>query len=152
IVPSHDYPYFAHSGFGRNLKELQIGASAAKLFEGLHNLLVQGRYGYGFTERVVDISSNRSSGSLEVGYFATPKLRLMGLATGQLTHGGIDVPLIGARAVLGDELFRHHDQIHRENALSLGAGVSYSLTETLDVYSSWMRTVKQRNGHLMDRG
>jgi hypothetical protein len=151
IVPSHDYPYFAHSGFGRNLKELQIGAAFAKLFEG-SNLLVQGRYGYSFAERVVDISSNRSSGSLEVGYFATPKLRLMGLGTGQLTHGGIDVPLTRALDVLSLEQFLHHDQIHRENPLSLGAGVSYSLTETLDVYGSWMRTVSQRNGHLMDRG
>ena len=33
VSPSHDYTYFAHAGFGRDLNELQIGVSAAKLFE-----------------------------------------------------------------------------------------------------------------------
>src|SRR5581483_9055412 len=33
IVPSHDYQYFSHAAFGRDLHELQLGASVAKLFE-----------------------------------------------------------------------------------------------------------------------
>lgn len=153
ILPSHDYPYFAHAGFGRQLHEVQVGASAAKLFErGIPGLLVQGRYAYGFTERVVDISHNRSMASLEVGYFVTPKLRLLGLTSGQRTHGGIDFTGPTARAILSPEQFLHHDQIQRENILSLGGGASFSLSDTLDVFGSLMRTVSQRNGHALARG
>jgi hypothetical protein len=153
IVPSHDYPYLLHSGAGRNLKELQIGASAAKLLDNVvPGLLVQGRYGYGFTERPIDIAHNRSVASIEVGYFATPKLRLMALTTGQLTHGGIDFTGPTARAILTPEQFLHHDQIMRENFLSVGGGASYSLGESIDVFGSALRTVSQRNGHELNRG
>jgi hypothetical protein len=153
IMPSHDYPYFVHSGFGRDLREMQIGTSVAKLFEkGIPGLLIQGRYAYGFVEQVVDISHNRSLGSLEAAYFATPKLRLLGLSAGQITHGGIDFAGPPSIPLLTHDEYLHHDQIERDNMLSLGAGASYSLNETLDVYGSWMKTVAQRNGHLLDRG
>lgn len=154
IVPSHDYQYYAHAGFGRDLHELQVGASAAKLFEkGIPGLLIQGRYAYGFVEDVVNISHNRSLGSLEAAYFATPKLRLLALSAGEITHGGID--FYGSsvsRLLLTNDQFIHHDQLIRENLLSLGGGASYSLTESLDVFGSLMHTVAQRNGHELDRG
>ena len=150
-VPSHDYVYFAHAGYGRQIKEVQTGVSAAKLFNERGNLLIQGRYGYGVAEEVVGIRPNRSVGSLEVGYFVTPRVRLMALSAGQRTHSGIDLTRT-ARATLPTEQFLHHDQISRENSVSLGGGVSYSLTQTVDVYGSWMKTVTQRNGHLLDRG
>jgi len=154
VTPSHDYPYFAHAGFGRDLNEVQVGASVAKLFEkGIPGLAIQARYGYGFVERVVDISHNRSLMSLEGAYFVTPKLRLMGLSAGQITHGGID--FYGqalSRLLLSPEQFNHHDQIIRENMLALGGGAAFSLTESLDLSGSLMHTVAQRNGHVLDRG
>jgi hypothetical protein len=150
-VPSNDYVYFAHAGYGRQIKEVQTGVAAAKLFNEPGNLLVQARYGYGVAEEVVGFRPNRSVGSVEVGYFVKPRVRLMALSSGQRTHGGIDLTRT-ARATLPTEQFLHHDQISRENSVSVGAGVSYSLTQTVDVYGSWMKTVTQRNGHLLDRG
>ena len=153
IVPSHDYPYFVHAGFGRRLREVQIGASAAKLFErGLPGLLVQTRYAYGFVERVVDISHNRSLASVEVAYFVTPKLRLIGMTAAQRTHGGIDFFGARSRAVLPREQYVHHDQIQRENMTTVGGGASYSLTDSLDLYGSLARNFAQRNGHGLTRG
>ena len=153
IVPSHDYPYFIHSGFGKDLRELQLGASAAKLFQhGVPGLLIQGRYSFGFTQQAVDIPHNRSLASIEVGYFATPKLRLMGLSSAQLTHGGIDFYGPISRTLLTTDEFIHHDQITRENFLALGGGASYSITETIDLYGSIMHDVARRNGHGMTRG
>jgi hypothetical protein len=62
-------PYFVHSGFGKDLREVQGGVSVAKLFErGIPGLIVQGRYSFGFTEQAVDIPHNRSLASIEVGY------------------------------------------------------------------------------------
>ncbi len=155
ILPSNDYPYFVHAGFGRNLRELQFGVSAAKLFErGIPGLLVQGRYGYGFVQQVVaDVSHNRSVGSLEVAYFATPKLRVLGQVSGQRVHGGIDFFGIAAdRNRLPLEQILRHDQLSRDNMVMVGGGVSYSLTNSLDAYASLSRAVSQRNGHKLSRG
>jgi len=154
VTPSHEYAYFAHSGFGRNLNEIQIGAAAAKLFErGIPGLVVQARYAYGFVEQIVDISHNRSLVSLEAAYFITPKLRALALSSGEITHGGID--FYGqtlSRTLLPADQFNHHDQIIRENLLTLGAGASYSVTESVDLFGSLAHTVAQRNGHVLDRG
>lgn len=150
VVPSHHYTYFAHAAPGRNLHELQAGVLGAKLLDSLvPGLFAQGRYAYGFTEKVLDISHNRSSLDLEVGYFLTPKLRLLGLSTAQLTHGGVDATL-ASRVDLGPLLFSRHDQIERVNYLNLGGGVAYTLTERIDVFGSLMHTVAQRNGHAID--
>ena len=82
---------FAHSAPGRDLHELQVGAYWAKLLDRvLPGLFVTGRYSYGFTQRVLDISHNRSNVDLELGYFIKPEVRVFGLGSGQLTHGGID--------------------------------------------------------------
>jgi hypothetical protein len=149
IVPSHDYTYFAHAAPGRDLKELQVGVLAAKLLDDIApGLFVQGRYAYGVTEKLLNISHNRSSMDFEVGYFLTPKLRFMGLGVGQRTHGGVDLSL-NSRADLGPLLFSHHDQIDRLNYLNLGGGVAYTLTEKMDVFGSVLHTVAQRNGHAL---
>ena len=152
ILPSHDYPYFAHAAPGRHLKELQVGASAARLLDSLvPGLFVQGRYSYGFTERILDISHNRSNFELELGYFLTPKLRLLSLNTAQITHGGVDLTL-NSRADLGPLLFSHHDQIDRINTLNVGGGAAYSVNDKVDVFGSLIHTVAERNGHAIDHG
>jgi hypothetical protein len=151
LVPSHDYIYFAHAAPGRNLKELQVGLVAAKLLDQLvPGLFVQGRYSYGFTEKVRDISHNRSNMDFEVGYFLTPSLRLLGLASGQYTHGGID--LTGNLRATNLNLFLVHDQVQRDHQLNLGAGVAYALTEKIDLFSSLVHTVAKRNGHATHYG
>lgn len=153
VIPSHDYPYFVHAGFGRQLHEIQIGASIAKLFErGIPGLLIQGRYAYGFVEEVADISHNRSLASIEAAYFVTPRLRILGMTNGQLTHGGIDFFGPASRATLPTSLFLRHDQIQRENMLTIAGGASYSLTDSIDVFGSLAHTVLQRNGHGLTRG
>ena len=78
-------------------------------------------------QQVVDISHNRSLMSLEGGYFVTPKLRLMALSAGEITHGGIDFygPVLSRRLLTPDSS-THHDQIIRENMLTLGGGASFS--------------------------
>jgi hypothetical protein len=150
-APSHDYTSFAHAAPGQDLKLLQIGLSGAKLLDAVvPGLFVQGRYAYGFSQTVVDISHNRSNADLEVGYFVTPRLRLLALGTGQFTHGGIDLVPNG-RVVLGS-LYQYHDQISQINFLDLGGGASFALTDRLDFFGSLIRTVAARNGHAIDHG
>ena len=150
-VPSHEYTAFAHAAAGQDLKLLQVGMSAAKLLDTVvPGLFVQGRYAYGFSQTVLDISHNRSNADLEVGYFVTPRLRLLALATSQYTHGGIDLVPNG-KVVLGN-LYQYHDQVSRINFLDLGGGVTFALTDRIDVFGSLLRTVAARNGHAVDHG
>jgi hypothetical protein len=116
----------------------------------LPGLFVQGRYAYGFAEKVADISHNRSNADVEIGYWVVPRFRVLALTSGQLTHGGIDVTRT-SRVTLGP-LIENHDQVDRLNYLNIGAGAAFSITDKMDIYASIVRTVAQRNGHLVDRG
>ena len=151
-VPSRNYEWLAHAAPGTRQKQLQIGVAGAKMLDTVvPGLFVQARYAYGITEKVIDISNNRSSAGVEIGYFLTPKLRVLALGAGQLSHGGIDM-VANPRANLPPLQFLHHDRITRINFLNVGGGASYSLTEKIDVFGSMVRTVAARNGHLIDRG
>ncbi len=93
VMPSHSYAFYGHAAPGQRLRELQVGAYAAKLFDrGLPGLFISGRYGYGFVEKVQDISHNRSMADLEVGYFFTAKFRAFTMTNAGYTHGGVDFP------------------------------------------------------------
>src|SRR5262249_15036111 len=120
VVPSHDYTYYGHAAAGERLRELSVGAYAAKLFiNGVPGLFVSGRASYGFVEKVVDISHNRSTGDFEAGYFVTPWLRGFGMVSGQYTHGGMDLPLAGSNALpLAVRPF--HDVIQQVHYLKAG--------------------------------
>jgi hypothetical protein len=152
IVPSHAYPYYGHAAAGERLRELQVGAFIAKLFTtGVPGMFVSSRVAYGFVEKVQDISHNKSMGDLEVGYFVTPSFRAFGMANGAYTHGGIDFPLAGLAAVP----VRYqpvHDIVQQVNYLHAGAGVAYSITDSVDVFGSFSRLVAGRNGHALNRG
>lgn len=151
-APSHAYTTLAHAAPGQSLKALQVGVSGAKMLDrAVPGLFVQGRYAYAIAEKRLDISHNRSNADLEVGYFVTPKLRVLALGAGQLTHGGIDM-VRKPQVNLPPLQFLHHDQITRINFLNVGGGAAYSLTEKIDVFGSMIRTVAARNGHMVNRG
>jgi len=150
IVPSHGYEYWAHAAPGRQLRELQIGTYVATLLDPyVPGLFVQARLGYGFTERVIGIHHNRSMADLEVGYFLSERARVFVLGSGQITHGGIDIPTTGP---LPAELRPFHDQIDRLNYLNAGFGGSFALTDSFDVFGSMLTNQANRNGHALNRG
>jgi len=152
IVPSHDYAYYAHAAPGRDLRELQVGTYAAKLLDPvLPGVFVQARVAYGFTERVADISHDRGMLDVEAGYFATESLRVFAFGTGQVTRGGVDIPLNGL-AGLAPDLRPYHDQIDRLNYVNVGGGASITLRDSMDLFGSIVTNVANRNGHALNRG
>lgn len=152
VVPSHNYPFYGHAAPGLQLNELQVGVYAAKLVErGLPGLFVSGRYAFGFVEKVLDISHNRSLADLEVGYFFTDRLRTFATTSAGYTHGGIDFPINGLPG-LAPEYRVNHDQIQQVHFVNVGGGAAFSLTDSVDVFGSLTTEVAGRNGHLMDRG
>jgi hypothetical protein len=146
-LPATDYEYFAHTAPGRRLRELQMGTYVGgTLDRALPGLFVQGRYTYGIVEEVLDISHNRSQLGLELGYFVTPSWRVVGMASGQRTHGGVDMPR-NAGTIWPREQFRNHDRITAEHYVNLGGGMGWTVNDTFDVFGSLTRTVVARNTH-----
>ena len=154
VVPSHSYQYYGHAAAGQRLREVQVGAFAARLIDSgrLAGLFISGRAGYGFVEQVMDMSHNRTSGDFEVGYFLTPSLRAFGIVSGQYTHGGIDFPASGGLAALRPEHKFVHDIIQQVHYVHAGGGVSYSINDSIDMFASFARLVTGRNGHALTRG
>lgn len=156
VIPSHDYQYFAHSAVGRNLQEYLLGVNfGTRLDRILPGSYVQASYSYAFVERVLDIHHDRSSAALGIGYFVTPSLGARLLASGYYTHGGISnrsLTSLGMPRNASNPLFLHHDQIEHVSALSVGGGLSYALTGSVDVSANYLRTVAGHGGHKIDHG
>ncbi len=150
IVPATDYEYFAHAAAGRRVRELQVGTYVAGTLDRvLPGLFLQGRYSYGFAEQILDIPHNRSQLGLELGYFVTPSLRVVGMFSGQRTHGGVDLSPTAGRTWPA-ERFRNHDRIVAEHYANVGGGMGWTVNDTIDVFGSLARTVTGRNTHKMD--
>lgn len=151
VTPSHEYEYFAHAAPGRRVHEAQLGVMVGTTVDGLlPGMFVQGRYGIGIQEQFLDISHNRSLFSAETGYFATPDVRVFGMVSGQVTHGGVDLYPAASREWPANK-WRNHDRITRENFLTVGGGLGWSVNDVLDVFGSYSTAVMATNTHVLDR-
>ena len=151
-VPSHSYEYFAHAAYGPRVRELEVGAYVGRIVPvGRRPAFVQARYAYGFLEEIVGIERSRSSLDVEVGYFFSPRVRAFVLGAGQKTHGGVDLPDAGWRA-MPDYQQEHHDRIGRIDIFDVGGGVQMSLTRSVEVFGSFMTTLAGENAHSLARG
>jgi hypothetical protein len=152
ILPSHNYQYYAHAAPGRRLRELQVGAYVAGLLEDLiPGAFISVRVGYGFMQSVADVDHGRGLLDVEFGDFLTERFRVFAMGSGQLTYGGIDIPFIGPIG-LPSVMRSEHDRIDRTHFLNVGGGASFSITDTVDVFGSFLTSVANRNGHSLTRG
>jgi hypothetical protein len=131
---------------------VQAGAYVARLFDGaISGAFVQARIGYGFMQQIADINHSRGMLDLEVGDFVTERLRVFGIGTGQVTFGGIDMPPLGPTSLPMTVQFQH-DRIDRTNFLNVGAGASFAVGDSIDVFGSIVTNAANRNGHATNRG
>jgi len=156
IIPTRDYPTFAHASLSSGLKQYLVGVSAGRRLDPVFEAgFVQLRYSYAFVEKVLGVSHDRSNADLEVGYFVTPSLGISALASYQKTHGGLDLPVPGTPAGAAfrqTPYYVHHDQLARSDYLNLGGVITYALTGTVDVFASYQATVWGRNIHPVQPG
>jgi hypothetical protein len=156
IIPTHDYPTFAHAAPGSGLEQYVVGVAAGRRLDPILDAgFAQLRYGYTFAEEVLGVSHDRSNLDLEIGYFLTPSLGISAIGSYQKTHGGIELPLTGTPA---NDAFRntpyyvHHDQLAQSNFVNVGGIVSYSLTGTVDVFVAYQTMVWGENVHAIQPG
>ena len=132
-----------------------IGLVLQNYIENKKRFLGIGNYtedGFAFMEKTLDIRPNSSNLDVELGYFVSPRLRVFGMAAGHYSHDGIDLPVPPiARVTLTPEELIHHDQIVQEHFFNLGVGTSFSLTESLDLFGSYVKQMAGRNTHEVDR-
>jgi hypothetical protein len=156
IIPTRDYPTFAHAALSSGLKQYLVGVSAGRRLNPILEAgFAQLRYSYAFAEKVLGVSHDRSNLDLEAGYFLTQSLGLSALCSYQKTHGGLDLPVPGtpeAAAFRRTPYYVHHDQLARSDYLNLGGVVSYALTGTVDLFASYQSTVWGRNIHAVQPG
>jgi hypothetical protein len=156
IIPTRDYPTFAHAAPSSGLEQYLIGAAAGRRLDPILEAgFAQFRYSYAFAEKVLGVSHDRSNADLEVGYFLTPSLGVSVLGSFQRTHGGLELPLPGTpanTAFQGTPYYVHHDQLAQSNYLNVGGIVSYALTGTVDVFASYQATVWGENVHPVQPG
>ena len=149
VIPSHNYEYFAHSAVGRDQREFQLGANFGRRLNPIvPNAFVQARYSYAFVERILGIAPNRSDAEIQIGYFLTHRLSLLGTGQWTYTHSGVDLTFHVFHGGLNDDQWPHHDQIAKASLLDVGGGAAYAVNGSLEMFVSMARSVEGRNGHL----
>lgn len=156
IIPTRDYPTFAHAAPSSGLEQYLVGVSVGRRLDPILEAgFGQLRYSYAFAEEVLGISHDRSNLDLEVGYFLTPSLGVSAVGSYQKTHGGLELPLPGTPASATfrrTPYFVHHDQLAQSNFLNVGGIVSYALTGTVGVFASYQTMVWGKNVHAIQPG
>ena len=156
VIPTRDYPTFAHAAPSSGLERYLVGVSFGRRLDPILEAgFAQVRYSYAFQERVLGISHDRSNVDLELGYFLTPSLGVSALGSYQKTHGGIELPVIGSAendAFRRTPYYVHHDQLAQSNYWNVGGVVSYALTGTVDVFAAYQTTVWGRSIHATQPG
>ncbi|HEX9688748.1 MAG TPA: hypothetical protein VGB47_06740 [Thermoanaerobaculia bacterium] len=156
IIPTRDYPTFAHAALSSGLEQYVVGVAAGRRLDPILEAgFAQLRYSYAFAEEVLGVSHDRSNVDLEIGYFLSPSLGVSAIGSYQKTHGGIELPLPGtpeAAAFRQTPYYVHHDQLAQSNFLNVGGIVSYALTGTVDVFASYQTMVWGRSVHAIQPG
>jgi hypothetical protein len=148
VAPLEDYETLGHAARGRGLEEFWLGFYAGKSLDPwIPGVYVLGRYSYAFVEKVAGIAHDRSNADLEIGWFMTPQWSVRALFSAVETHGGIPVPVPPTHP-----LFEFHDQLAAERLRNVGGGVSWSMSDSADIYVLYVQSVRGESAHKLDRG
>lgn len=143
IIPSHHYESLGQAVVGRDLRALVMGAALGGFADDLlPGLYFQTRLSYAVVQEAVAIRPNRTGIDSAVGYFVSPRLGIQFVQTFLMTHDGIDFRSPSEVFALhkgGEVTLAHilnHDRLIRTNALNVGGGVTFALTEKVGVFGT----------------
>jgi hypothetical protein len=151
--PMTNYQHFAHSAIGSDAWEVRIGFTAGQHFQThLRNAYFQTQYSYSVSEEFTNIRPHRNRFNGELGYFLTRRLAVRTLALSQVMTNGLEVPHDYPVRTPDNPLWRQHDRISRVDFVNVGGGVSYSLTNRMDIFGSVLTMPWGTNGHALKTG
>lgn len=158
FLPSSHYETLGHAGLGLDLRGVEAGVAIGRQLDPLlRRAYFQTRLSYAMVQEVLGIRPNRTILDTEFGYFVTRRLILRAFENFQITHAGIDYPVVtwaheaaeqglnypGAPA----ELRANHDRLWRVNFLSLGGGAAFAINDAWALFGSYSTLVWGENGH-----
>ncbi|HXY50331.1 MAG TPA: hypothetical protein VEI01_12825 [Terriglobales bacterium] len=151
--PMVNYQHFAHSAVGGDAWEVRMGFSVGHRFETrLPNTYFQIQYSYSIAQEFMGIRPNRNRFNGELGHFLGPRVAVRAVALSQVMTEGLDIPNDYPVRTADNPLWRQHDRISKVDFFTIGGGVSYSLTRTLDVFGSVLTMPWGTNGHALKVG
>jgi hypothetical protein len=153
-MPSHEYAHFAHSAIGTDTSSFTFGVNVGKqLRPFLPNAYIEGMASYSIAQKTIGFRPNRNNLTLQFGYFVTKRLQLRALTSCQVTHGGVDFPILAwAHDHPDTVIWHHHDAIENINYVNAGAGADFSLTRNIGISSTWSATAWGQLGHALNSG
>jgi len=139
-MPTHAYETQGEAVPGRHRRELQAGVSAGTEWNALvPRLQVHARYAYAALERTNGFPHTRSNIDIEVGPSFTPRFEVHAISSWQIRHEGPTIPQLIPDWV-------NHDRFVNSSYLDLGAGGSFSLDHSTELYGLWVTTVRGSRG------
>ena len=138
-VPTWQYPVKGFTAPGRGLRALHAGVSVGYATATLLPQLLYVHASYEFTVResfetfdpeTSDFSQKQSKVAMQVGYYVLDELAINLASDIVRSHGGVNFADFGSYTETTREF---HDGLLNEDLLLLGGGVTYTLTERVDV-------------------
>jgi hypothetical protein len=149
VIPSHSYATLGHAAVGLDVHEYRIGVNLGRRLNPiLPKGFVQGRYAFGFSEKVANIAPKRSYAELQLGYFLTRRISLQGAGILTYSHNGIDHDYNLFPDNLTDEQWLNHDRISRANLVDIGANIGYSFNRSTTLTIGAGHSVWGENTHM----
>lgn len=152
-IPTHSYPTIGEAAVGPDLRELQLGVDAGRLFAG-QMFYVDGQYAYAVVQKFKGLSMNRSNVDVDLGYFALPTLTLRTIVSWQNTYGGLTADQIFSPAGpplrnpnLPDALWFGHDRLLRDDYWRAGIGATYTVTPSIGASFTLVKLLRGSNSH-----
>ena len=140
-VPTNDYETHGEAVAGRNRAELLLGASAGiDLDRFVPRTYAHVRYALANAAKEDGFPSVKSNIDLETGHGITSRIAVRGLFNWQIAHQGPTIAEMAEHDWLG------HDRFVVSSYLNLGAGASFPLTRSAEIYTLWIATVSGKGG------
>lgn len=142
VIPSHNYDVRGEAAPGRGLHEMIAAIQAERQFES--QLYLQAQYGHAFVENDLDISTDRDNLDLEIGLPVSERINVRAFAGWQETRGGLTDAVFSQP---DSTEFLEHDRLLDADHVKIGVGASTSLSESIGLHVSYVRTVAGENTH-----
>lgn len=143
-IPTRNYPFFGNSAIGTRLHKAQLGVEVVRPI-GLSDFYWRAQVAYEIIERSYEsINTNARLAELELGWYASQRLRLRAFVT---DRDGGGLPANANYAGLTNLRWFHHDQNVRHDATIGGLGVEYALGERYTLSAVALRLIEGRAVH-----
>jgi hypothetical protein len=143
VIPTGDYETFAHVAVGSGLYQVPLGFYLGRsLGSQPKRGFVQASYAYWIVEDHEDHGLDRSTASLDLGWFLGRRWTLRGTGGWMRTHGGIDWTAIDTEGE-----FHAHDAYANADHWSAGASLTFLFTPAWDLTLGHNRILEGENTH-----